>query len=255
MSEGFLKKPTITVVTSSIGRPELRACIESVQKQDYPLKVKHMVFVNGPPWHEKAKETLKDFPEVEAFYLREETGDVGIGPGCGNVFAAGPWLTNSDLIFYLNDDDFYEPDHVSSMVKIMWENNLSWAYSLRRFVDKDGKPFCEDDFDSLGFWSCVYSDSQFLVDNSCYAMRKDVAKRFGHCWSVPAVGDRAVLRALKQAGLRAGCTGMSTVNYRVGGSAPPPDSDYYKINTEAIKARYPEEFPWRKKTVFISEGS
>lgn len=250
-----MKKPTVTVITSSIGRPELKQCVESVMAQTFPCK--HMIFINGEKWHRAADEVLSQFTpmaNIQSIKLKEETGDCGVGPGAGDVFAAAPWLTTSDFVFFLNDDDFYETNHVESILTLMVNNNLDWAYSLRRFVDKDGKPFCEDDFDSLGFWPCVYSDTQFLVDNSCYAMRRSVAKQFGPCWLTPAVGDRAILRAMKQAGLSSGCTGLTTVNYRVGGSAPPPDADYYKINTERIREKHPEGFPWRKPTVFRMEA-
>lgn len=255
----YLKIPSVTVITSSIGRPALRQCIESVKNQQYPGKIKHLVIVNGPKWHDQAREVLKDYPDVHAHYWMEETGDCGVGPGAGEVFAAGPWLTTSDLVFFLNDDDFYDPDHVVSVAKIVWENNLDWGFSLRKFVNPEGKPFCNDDFDSLGFWPCVYSETQWLVDNSCYAMTRKTAKEFGMHWVTPGVGDRAILSALKASQKRAGCTGKYTVNYRVGGSAPPADSDYYKINTLAItelypKDKFPEGFPWTKPTVFVPEA-
>lgn len=238
---------TVAVITSSIGRPELRQTIESVKYQSYK-DIQHYVFVNGPEWHDRAREILKDYPEVAAFYLPTHSGDDGAGPGSAQVFAGAPWLTNKDLIFFLNDDDYYDIDHVAMLVKLIKDNELDWAYSLRKFVDKDGI-ICEDNFDSLGFWPCSYNEKSYLVDNSCYAIKRKVARKFGHHWIFPVIGDRKILHEMKIAGLRSGCTGQYSVNYRTGGSAPPRGSDYYNNNL-AQEERYKDGFPWRRQTVF-----
>jgi len=238
----------ITVVTSSIGRPELRQCIESVRSQT--IKVKHSVYVNGPKYHEKAREVLKDFEEVQAIYLPEETGDYGFGYSMAGVFAAAPFLTNSDWVFFLNDDDFYDPNHIESVMRLVEENDLKWAYSLRRIVDINGSTICDDDWCSLGHWPIRGTD-EYLVDNSCYAVSRKLAQKLALAWTtLPIVADRCFLMALKESGENSGCTGLSTVNYRIGTGTATDDPEIYLKCAENIRSELTEPFPWRKQNVW-----
>jgi glycosyltransferase involved in cell wall biosynthesis len=240
---------TVTVITSSIGRPELRQCIESVRAQTYP--VRHAVYVNGPAFHEPARAVLMDYPEIQAVYLPEDTGNYnGSGPGCAGVFAAAPFLTRSDWVFFLNDDDFYDPDHVESVMAFAKSNDLKWAYSLRRFVGKDGAPVCDDNWCSLGYWP-IYGTNEYVVDNSCYAMQRCLAERYALAWTVsPLIGDRCMLMALKESGARSGCTGRSTVNYRIGTGSAPDEPEKYHQAAARMRAEFPNGFPWRAPRVF-----
>lgn len=240
---------TVTVITSTIGRPELKKCIESVRDQTYP--VNHMVFVNGPKYRWNALQVLQDFPHVKANYLHEETGDYnGSGPTCASVLATAPHLTNSDWVFFLNDDDFYDPNHVESVMNLVNGHDLKWAYSLRRIVTKSGDPICDDDWCSLGHWPIVGTD-QYLVDNSCYAVSRPLAQKHGLAWTAfPMIGDRCFLMALKESGERYGCTGLSTVNYRIGTGSAADDPDMYLGLAKSIRLEIKEPFPWRKPSVF-----
>lgn len=239
---------TVTVITSTIGRPELRQCIESVRQQGYP--VRHMVYVNGPRFHESAREILKDYPDVHAIYLPEETGDYGMGGSMADVFAAAPFLTRSDWIFYLDDDNFFEPNHVESLMRLAKDNDLKWAYSLRRLVAKDGNYICDDDWCSLGHWPVVGTDSH-LVDNSCYAVSRALAQRMALAWTaLPFVADRCFYMALQESGERFGCTGLSTVNYRTGTGTAADDPGLYLGLAKRIRSEMPDGFPWRNAAVF-----
>ena len=131
----------ISVITSTIGRPELRQCIESTAKQT--IKCTHYVFVNGPRFHASAKAILDDYPEVKAFYLPEETGDYGVGPSMADVFAAGPFLTRSKWVCFLDDDNWFDETHVESLWLLASKHNLKWAFSLRKLVAPNGEFICK----------------------------------------------------------------------------------------------------------------
>lgn len=242
-------KPTVTVITSTIGRPELRQCIESVRDQTY--QVKHFVFVNGPKYRVDADKVLKDFPGVAAVYLPEETGTFcGQGPSCASVFSSAPLLTNSDWVFYLNDDDFYEPNHIESIMTMVMVHCLKWAYSLRRFVTKSGDVICDDDWSSLGHFP-IEGTNQYLVDNSCFAVSRDLAIKYGLAWTImPFFGDRCFLMALKDSGEKSGCTGLSTVNYRTGTGSAPDSPKLYLELSQNMKNKYTDGFPWRGPRIF-----
>lgn len=238
----------VSVITSTIGRPELRACLESVRSQTFP--VKHYVFVNGLKWHERASAILKDYPDVTAFYLPEETGAYGgVGPSMADVFAAAPFLTTADWILFLDDDNFFDLNHVESLLNFTKENRLEWAYSLRKLVDVSGNYICDDDWCSLGFWKTP--GTTHLIDNSCYFVNRKLACRMSLAWTaLPIVADRCFCVALMGSGARYGCTGLSTVNYRVGTGTAPADPSLYLALAARIRAEMPGGFPWRTPTVF-----
>lgn len=248
---------TVTVITSTIGRPELRQCIESVRRQTHP-NIRHHVYVNGPRWHESARQVLKDFPDVHAVYLPEETGDYGYGTrenpkgSMADVFAAAPFLTRSDWVFFLDDDNWYEPDHVESVMRLAREHDLAWAYTLRRLVGRDGTYLCDDDWCSLGHWPVYGNSDAFLVDNSCFAISRRLAQRVALAWTaLPVIADRCVLMALKESGARSGCTGRATVNYRIGLGSAPEEPELYRQIAQRVAREAPEGgYPWRNPAVF-----
>ena len=211
-----------------------------------------MVYVNGPQYHAAARAILRDYPDVTAFYLNDETGDYGSGGSMADVFAGAPFLTRADWIFYLDDDNFFDSDHVASLMNLARENDLKWAYSLRRFVSQEGNAICDDDFRSLGHWPVVGTDGH-LVDNSCYAVSRRLAQRMSLAWTaIPLVADRCFFMALERSGARYGCTGLSTVNYRIGTGSAQETPEHYLNLKDSVQGRYPGGFPWRKPRVFGS---
>lgn len=241
---------SITVITSTIGRPELRQCIESVKSQS--VRCTHYVFVNGPEFHSKARAILKDYPDVHALYLQESTGDYGMGPSMADVFAASPYLTRSKWILFLDDDNWYDKDHVQSLWVFANQNNLKWAYSLRKLMAPSGEFICNDNWDSLGHWSEEYgrAEDQFLVDNSCYFVDRQLAARMSAAWTAMAhYADRCFFIALKEAGEKSGCTGLYTVNYRTGSSNKTPADEYLKADAD-LRKHFNDGYPWAKPRVF-----
>lgn len=238
----------VTVITSSIGRKELRQTIESVRAQTYPCR--HYVYVNGSMFHDRAREILNDYPQVTAIYLPENTGDYGVGASMADVFAAASFLTTSDWIFYLNDDDFYDTNHVESIMTHIKTNKLLWAYSLRKFVNIDGSYVCDDNWCNLGHWAPLGGGAN-LVDNSCYAIHRSLAIKYGRAWTaMPYIADRCFLSALMESKAPYGSPGLYTVNYRLGTGTATDSLDKYLKCDESAKAAYPDGFPWQIPSVF-----
>ena len=241
----------ISVITSTIGRPELRQCIESVAKQT--TKCRHYVFVNGPEFHEKAHAILREYPEVHAFYLPESTGDYGVGPSMADVFAGAPFLTRSEWICFLDDDNWFDSDHIECLHSFSTTHNLDWTFSLRKFISAKGEFLCNDDWDSVGLWGDFLGKEEpdQLVDNSCYFLKRSIAMRIAFAWTLqPLIADRCFFLSLKRARLRAGCVGRYSVNYRVGASNKSPESlylDYARI----WKENFPTGYPWAKEELFL----
>jgi len=198
---------SIAVVTSTQGRSTITKAIQSVK--DQTRKATHYVFIHGAEYSDKTIPHLAD--DTVAVHLPRANG--GGGYGMAPVFALAPFAITEDIICYLDDDNWYEPDHIESVVEMIEKHDLGWAYSLRKIVDNEGNFICEDNCESLGMQ--LNSANQYLVDNSCYAVRTNIARRHSHAWYVPIVSDRSFQSELMRAGLSVGTTGKHSVNYRL----------------------------------------
>lgn len=198
---------SVAVVTSTQGRSTITKAIQSVK--DQTRKATHYVFIHGAEYSDKTVPHLAD--DTVAVHLPRANG--GGGYGMAPVFALAPFAITEDVICYLDDDNWYEPDHIESLVEMIEKHDLGWAYSYRKIVDNEGSFICEDNCESLGMQ--LNSDNQYLVDNSCYAVRTNVARRHSHAWYVPVISDRSFQHELMRAGLSVGTTGKHSVNYRL----------------------------------------
>ena len=232
----------VAVVTSTQGRDTLTRCIESVHNQTY--KANHYVFAHGKEYSDKVKSLVSD--DTVTVYLPCANG--GGGLAMAPVFAAAPYLINEDIIFYLDDDNFYDPDHIESLVTLIDEHDLGWAYSLRRIVDAEGKFICDDNCESLGLHP--NSHNHYLVDNSCYAVRADIARQFSHAWYVPVVSDRAFMKALCQAKIPCGATGRHSVNYRLSPDGSGGMTAEKFLGNNAYMRNAMPDFTWLQKSIF-----
>lgn len=220
---------TVAVVSSSIGRDELERAILSVKAQTYPCK--HYVFVDGNQFAEKARKILDKYPEVVATYLPMNTGANGWVNSSINAIA--PFLVKEDIICYLDDDNWYEPNHVAEAVAELERTGADYVYSLRNFVDKQGNFICTDEVESLGFFRAKLPEplsvrvkvqdnifkyeadsvNEYHIDTNCYAFTYQTALQIAHSWHTGIANDRNVFKALKALDLKWSYTGKFTVNY------------------------------------------
>ena len=198
---------SVAVVTSTQGRSTITKAIQSVK--DQTRKATHYVFIHGAEYSDKTIPHLAD--DTVAVHLPRANG--GGGYGMAPVFALAPFAITEDVICYLDDDNWYEPDHIESLVEMIEKHDLGWAYSYRKIVDNEGNYICEDNCESLGMQ--LNSNNHYLVDNSCYVVRTNVARRHSHAWYIPVVSDRSFQFELMRVKLSVGTTGKHSVNYRL----------------------------------------
>jgi glycosyltransferase involved in cell wall biosynthesis len=234
---------SIAVVTSTRGRPLITQAIESVKAQTRGAR--HYVFAHGKDCWDAVSASTKGC-DVDVVYLPAANG--GGGYGMAPVFAASPFLVDEDVIFYLDDDNWYEPTHIEELVGMIEEHDLGWAYSLRRIVDADGNFICDDNCESLGMH--LNSHNHYLVDNSCYAVRADIARQYSHAWYVPVVSDRAFMRALCQAKVDCGTTGKHSVNYRLSRDGTGGMTAEKFLGNNAYMHNKMPDFAWLQKSIF-----
>lgn len=134
----------------------------------------------------------------------------------GSLRSALSFLANSEIITYLDDDDWYAPNHLREILKSI--ERKPWAYSLCRYADgTTGQELAIDEIESVGVNAGIYRD-RFggFVRPSALALNKIQLGHVLHLWA-EALGpggdgeDRLIFEKIKQ--LDHGFTGIPTVYY------------------------------------------
>jgi tetratricopeptide (TPR) repeat protein len=238
---------SVTVITPTIGTRYLPQAIESVQAQTYPL-LEHLVVADGPEHHEAVRACLPRQPRhpVHLLMLPQNTG--GGGFNGHRVYGATPNLVNGRFVAFLDEDNWFEPDHIASLMARISAEGLDWAYALRRLVTVDGQFIANDDCESLGKWPKWKNPANHLVDANCYLIRRDIAIATSSLWYRTLRNEQSPDFVLCQRLLRdhprCETNGRYTVNYRVSPTAG-AQPDFFLAGNAAMRERYSGTFPWR----------
>ena len=129
------------------------------------------------------------------------------------------YAANSRHVAYLDDDNWYAPDHVATMLDAV--HGKAWAFALRNFIEgRSGEFLCPDTWESLGPRRGVYAQAQGgFVDTNCYVIDTQQCSDVFPEWAMTRFaggtgGDRQVLQRLLDRPW--GTNGAHTVNYRQG---------------------------------------
>jgi glycosyltransferase involved in cell wall biosynthesis len=239
----------VAIVTPTIASEHLEKCIDSVDKQTYE-DIVHYIFIDGCQYEPKAREILVGSSKTRMIELEENVGKGWYGH---RVYAACSFLINADVICYLDEDNFFEPNHIETVVKKLQEGN-DWVYSLRNIHDKEGKFLCEDNCESLGKWPVYFNPEVHHIDTSCFAVRRDVAVRIGHAWYGQWGADRQFFGALKTHFPKYSCTNQYTTNYRLDGNENSVNEEFFIEGNKIKSEKYQGNFPWKSGQEFISVG-
>ena len=234
----------VTVITPTTGAPYLKKALESVKSQTYE-NVQHLVVVDGS--HPKAHVMLQDYPDVDVIKLPYPTGTDRYNGH--RIYGASTYLAKGDFVMFLDEDNWLEPNHVESMMKVMEAGN-QWAFSLRKITDKDGNYVCNDDCESLGKWASCLND--YFVDVGCYFLPKPLALQLTPIWyrkarepGVPEV-DRMLIHILRENNLTCDSNGLYTLNYRTGNTERSVQKEFFLQGNEMMKQKYNGKLPWQK---------
>lgn len=235
--------PSVAIVTASTGRATLQKTLDSVAAQTHPCQ--HYVIFDGPLSGD-ARNDVKLPRQVETIFIPKRTGANGIMNGC--ILAAAPFLITEDYLCYLDDDNWFDDDHVESLVNVI--EDKAYAYSLRNIVEPDGTFFARDDGEAIGHHGN-------LVDANCFMFRREVAQGVASLWprnnGTNCIGDRYVWDLLKTHNTPWAATGKYTVNYRMGGQCG-TQRGFFFLNNAIRRSQYPDGFPWAETPAILSHG-
>ena len=239
----------VAIVTPTIASEHLAKCIASVDKQTYE-DIVHYIFIDGCQYEPKAREILIGSSKTRMIELEENVGKGWYGH---RVYAASSFLVNADIICYLDEDNWIEPEHIQKMVDTIKEGN-QWAYSLRKIYDKDGNFLCEDNCESLGKWPVHFNSDIHHIDTSCFGVRRDIAVQIGHFWYGQWGADRQFFNAIKKHFPKYACTNDYTVCYRLDGNPNSVTKEFFEQGNEVNEKKYNGKFPWKLKQRLLQVG-
>ena len=226
----------VMVITPTTGKDTLEKAVQSVANQT--IKTEHLIVEDGIE-----ADVLLDLsltPNARIMTLPENVG--GNGWYGHRVYAAMPLMVNADYILFLDEDNWFEPNHVETMINKIKSKDLMWAYSLRRICDESGQYVCDDDCESLGRYPTFYDHSLNFVDTNCYCFRREFLVTVAHSFYGKWGADRPFYKAASTSLPAFGCTGEATVNYR----APERLLKMFAEGNKLMKDAY-KPLPWRLK--------
>jgi glycosyltransferase involved in cell wall biosynthesis len=231
------------VIIPTTGADTLIQTIESVAKQTYNNVTAHIV-VDGKQFASKVRKMLlgKGFQvPIRVEYLDE---NVGAGGFYGHrIYAAYSHLVNEDYVFFLDQDNWFEPNHVETMIGKLESTNSDWVYSLRNICDKEGNFVCQDNCESLGKWEAW--TNCYHIDTNCYCFTNKVAVTIAGAWHGGWGQDRVVFQALKQYFPNFTCSGNYSVNYRLDGNSGSVTKEFFVNGNAKMQEKY-KTYPWSK---------
>lgn len=217
----------VAVVMTTIGRPTILEAIRSIYQQVGIERIQLLIGVDVPN---------SDFAGIDELF-REAPSHVSIGffypgystsvrhGGIHKAFDGGAmrtmlsYLANARYLAYLDDDNWYAPNHLRSMLDCI--PNHPWCFSLRWFVDPDSRqPICLDYWESIGPGKGIFNERWGgWTDPNTIMIDKMLCEDVLRWWSIPLQGDQSNLTAdrhifhwLNQSGLP-GETNQATVFY------------------------------------------
>lgn len=231
----------IAVVMPTVLRPSLPRAVESVYAQDFGQDsggtVQMLIGVDAEKGDPAILETLREncpdhitLTVIDPGYSTSRwNGGLHPARDGGTMRTMLSYLANARYIAYLDDDNWWAPDHLSSLFKALQGlegqggQNIGWAYSFRWYVDPDNfATLCLDQWESVGPDRGVYAEKAGgFVDPNCLMIDKILCEPVLRWWSVPMFeargegADRNVFNALK-AGYAWAETRRATSYYVIG---------------------------------------
>ena len=246
---------TVTVITPTIGSIKLKDAIESVASQTYK-SIRHLIVIDGPEYKDVLLKNVQ-YPETVVFNnldmttLPYNTGKFGDQSFYGHrIYAAYPHLINTDYIMFLDEDNWYEPDHVETLVQTAQSKNLDFSFSLRKIFSPEGEYITDDNCESLGKWPIFMSrrsphGEQFLIDTSSFCFKREFIQKTCHFWHAGWGGDRQYLYGVKEHA-KYDTNGKHTLCYRLDGNPKSVTQQFFDTGNKINDQYYGGKFPWHK---------
>lgn len=240
---------SICVLTPSMAEDTLQQAMDSVRDQrlSSDMELEHLIVFDGEKAWADAEYKFAWTPNSQ---ITRTPFNTGSGGWYGHrILAAYPHLVNHDYILFLDADNWYDPEHVASLVNLCKTKNLDFTYSLRKVYEGD-KFLDHDCCEAIGRWPIAWmpeNQPQYLVDTSAYCFKREWLIRHCQIWHFGWGGDRHFFMNVMPSS-NYDTSGLPTLNYRLPDmdKAYGGDREIFKKGNAMIQKRY-NGFPWKKQ--------
>lgn len=236
-----MKSVAVVTVTNGSRMQELNNCVDHIVMQTYP--VMHYILCDGD------FETflmLREWFETPTRRVCYWDGFIG-GKGLEGRkwLAASAMLVNEEVTFFCNDDDWYKPNHVETIMEQI-NKGYDWAYSLRSIYDKEGSYLFDDNCEALGEYHHAFNtDNQHFVDWCMWGMKTDVLKQLAVILAQKGYGiDRVFYNNARNLFPKFIGTGKHTFCFRLGGNEYSVIKEFFEIGNLQILKKFNNKIPW-----------
>jgi hypothetical protein len=187
----------VAVIIPTTLRPSLLRAARSVFRQDLGERFQLLIGIDAALGEPAVLEAVKaECPPHVTLTVLDLGYSTSVRHGgfypnsfSGSLRTILSYAADSQYVTYLDDDDWWEPDHLSSLLEAV--DGRDWAFSYRWLVDREtGWTICRDEWDSIGPWRGINKDrfggfccpsTLIMNKNSCHFI-------FPH-WSLAAFAD------------------------------------------------------------------
>jgi len=247
-------EPSVAVIVPTIGSDKLEKALNSLHEQTYGnmtivlvsdgLSENDRRFLTERIVKMNIERTVFDvLKELVTIWLPFNTG--GNGYYGHRIYSSIPHLLDHEIILFLDEDNWYEPNHIETIVQTFNENpDAQFVHSLRNICGQSGEFICQDNCESLGSYPVWWNEMEHLVDTSTYAFRRDFIHQTCGLWHSKWGGDRKFFYSVR--GTPFACTGKYTLNYRLDGNPNSVKPEFFFEGNDAMEEKYNGVFPWAK---------
>lgn len=185
------------VVIPTVLRPQLKQALESVFAQRFQGRIHIMVGIDAIVGDLAILDDVCTARPrncvVQAYWpgYSTSTRHGGLTPpgDGGSLRCVLTYLANSPYVAYLDDDNWWDPDHLSQMRNAI--QDADWAFALRWFVHPvTRRPAAIDIWESVGPGQGLFNEAfGGFVDPSCLMINKVSCPRAPMFWNFPLDKD------------------------------------------------------------------
>lgn len=225
-ADAFRSLFDIAVVIPTILRPGLLRAVRSIYAQDHPQRIQILIGIDRPEGDPGMLDTLqRECPDNMALCVMDLGHSSAVKHGglysCnfgGALRTILSYAAHAEHVAYLDDDNWFAPDHLSSLRKAV--DGHDWAFSYRFFVNPvTSDPICPDAWESLGPGHGIFkSKANGFADPNTLLLHKIKCHNVLPYWSIGPFkdgrgSDRIVFDQLQMNHSWKG-TGQATAFYR-----------------------------------------
>lgn len=158
-----------SVIITTVCRESLKRAVRSIFRQNFSGTIQILIGVDVDLYgcaKTFQKLFLKECPKnifLTWLQLPYSTSQRHGGPhSCffgGSLRTALAFLANSETVIFLDDDDWFHPDHVGAVCEALKGN--AWAFSYSIYADGNtGEGLCVDELESVGVGKGVFAERE-----------------------------------------------------------------------------------------------